>query len=52
VPAACSPLLCGGGYCGGGGMEYEITKKGLQINDTFTDMYNPIFDALIKYYIH
>jgi hypothetical protein len=27
---------------------YEMTKRGLQMNDTFTDMHNPIFDVLIK----
>jgi hypothetical protein len=27
---------------------YDLTKKGLQLNDTFTDMYNPIFYLLIK----
>jgi hypothetical protein len=31
---------------------YDITKKGLQMNDIFTDIYNPIFDILIKTYIH
>jgi hypothetical protein len=31
---------------------HEITKKGMQIKDTLTDMYKPIFDTLIKYYIH
>jgi hypothetical protein len=31
---------------------YEVTKKGLQMNDTFTDMYNPILEILIKYYTH
>jgi hypothetical protein len=28
---------------------YNTTKKGLQLNDTFTDIHNPIFDVLIKY---
>jgi hypothetical protein len=27
---------------------YKMTKKGLQMNDTFTDIHNPIFDVLIK----
>jgi hypothetical protein len=27
---------------------YEMTKRGLQMNDTFMDMHNPIFDVLIK----
>jgi hypothetical protein len=27
---------------------YDLTKKGLQMNDTFTDTHNPIFDILIK----
>jgi hypothetical protein len=27
---------------------YDMTKRGLQVNDTFTDMHNPIFDILIK----
>jgi hypothetical protein len=27
---------------------YDVTKKGLQMNDTFTDIHNPIFDILIK----
>jgi hypothetical protein len=27
---------------------YDLTKKGLQMNDTFTDTYKPIFDILIK----
>jgi predicted transcriptional regulator len=25
---------------------YDITKKGLQMNDTFTDIYNPVFDIV------
>jgi hypothetical protein len=29
----------------------DMTKKGLQMNDTFTDMHNPIFDILIKTHI-
>jgi hypothetical protein len=28
---------------------YNTTKKGPQLNDTFTNMDNPIFDVLIKY---
>jgi hypothetical protein len=28
---------------------YNTTKKVLQLNDTFTDIHNPIFDILIKY---
>jgi hypothetical protein len=31
---------------------YEITKMGLQMNNTFMDMYNTIFETLKKYYIH
>jgi hypothetical protein len=31
---------------------YNITKKGLQMNDTFTDVYNTIFNILFKTYIH
>jgi hypothetical protein len=27
---------------------YDLTKKGLQMNDIFTDTHNPIFDILIK----
>jgi hypothetical protein len=27
---------------------YKMTKKGLQMNDTFRDIHNPIFDILIK----
>jgi hypothetical protein len=27
---------------------YKMTKKGLQINDTFTDIHNPVSDVLIK----
>jgi hypothetical protein len=27
---------------------YEMTKRSLQMNDTFMDMHNPIFDVLIK----
>jgi hypothetical protein len=27
---------------------YDLTKKGLQLNDTGTDVYNPIFDLLIQ----
>jgi hypothetical protein len=27
---------------------YHLTKKGLQMNDSFTDTHNPIFDILIK----
>jgi hypothetical protein len=27
---------------------YDMTKRGLQMNNTFTDMHNPIFDILIK----
>jgi Leu/Phe-tRNA-protein transferase len=27
---------------------YEIMKKGMQLNDMFADMINPIFDALIQ----
>jgi hypothetical protein len=27
---------------------YDLTKKGLQMNDTFTDMHNPIFHIQIK----
>jgi hypothetical protein len=27
---------------------YEITKQGTQLNDTFTDIVNPIFDTLIN----
>jgi hypothetical protein len=27
---------------------YDLTKKSLQMSDTFTDMHNPIFDILIK----
>jgi hypothetical protein len=27
---------------------YDLTKKGLQMNDTFTDTHNPVFDILIK----
>jgi hypothetical protein len=26
---------------------YDMTKRGLQMNGTFTDMHNPIFDTLI-----
>jgi hypothetical protein len=26
----------------------DITKKDLQMNDTFTDIHNPIFDTLVK----
>jgi hypothetical protein len=29
---------------------YDLTKKGLQLNDTFSDMCNPIFDILVKTY--
>jgi hypothetical protein len=28
---------------------YDATKKSLQLNDTFTDIHNPIFEVLIKY---
>jgi hypothetical protein len=27
---------------------YDMTKRGLQMNDTFTDIHNHIFDILIK----
>jgi hypothetical protein len=27
---------------------YDLSKKKLQMNDTYTDAYNPIFDLLIK----
>jgi hypothetical protein len=27
---------------------YDLTKKGLQMNDTLTDTHNPIFDIRIK----
>jgi hypothetical protein len=27
---------------------YDRTKKGLQMNEPFTDIYNPIFDILLK----
>jgi hypothetical protein len=27
---------------------YDLTKRGLQLNDTFTDIYNPIFNILVK----
>jgi hypothetical protein len=27
---------------------YNLTERGLQMNDTFTDMHNPIFDILKK----
>jgi hypothetical protein len=27
---------------------YKIAKRGLQMNNTFTNMHNPLFDALIK----
>jgi hypothetical protein len=27
---------------------YKMAKKGLQMNDPFTDIHNPIFDVLIK----
>jgi uncharacterized membrane protein len=27
---------------------YDTTKKGLQMNDTFTDIHNPICDILVK----
>jgi hypothetical protein len=27
---------------------YDLSKKALQMNDTFTDLHNPIFDILTK----
>jgi hypothetical protein len=27
---------------------YDLAKRGLQMNDIFTDIHNPIFDTLIK----
>jgi hypothetical protein len=27
---------------------YDLSKKELQMNDTYTDIYKPIFDLLIK----
>jgi hypothetical protein len=27
---------------------YKTTKQNLQLNDTYTDIHNPIFDTLIK----
>jgi hypothetical protein len=27
---------------------YEITKQGMHLSDTFTDMTNPIFNTLIQ----
>jgi hypothetical protein len=30
----------------------DITKKGIQMNNIFTDIYNLIFDILIKTYIY
>jgi hypothetical protein len=29
---------------------YEITKEKIQLNDNFTDIYNPIYDEIIKTY--
>jgi hypothetical protein len=31
---------------------YDITKKGLQMNDTFTNMHNPVFDIIVKTHTH
>jgi hypothetical protein len=31
---------------------YDKKKKGLQMNDTFTDIHKPIFDILIKTHTH
>jgi hypothetical protein len=29
---------------------YEITKEKIQLNDNFADIYNPIYDEIIKTY--
>jgi hypothetical protein len=31
---------------------YDLSKKKLQMNDTYTDTYNPIFSLLIKNNLH
>jgi hypothetical protein len=31
---------------------YQLTKKGTQLNDTYTETYNPIFNILNKHYTH
>jgi hypothetical protein len=31
---------------------YDMAKRGLQMNDTFMDMHNSIFDILIKTHTH
>jgi hypothetical protein len=28
---------------------HKLTKENLQLNDTYTDTYNPIFDLIIKH---
>jgi hypothetical protein len=30
---------------------YDLTKRGLQLNDIFTDTFNPIFDILVKAHV-
>jgi hypothetical protein len=29
---------------------YKLSKENMHINDTFADMYNPIFNLITKYY--
>jgi hypothetical protein len=31
---------------------YDLSRQKLQMNDTFTDIHNPIFDLIIKYTYH
>jgi hypothetical protein len=30
--------------------EYEISKQNIQLNDNFTETFNPIYDAIIAAY--